>query len=125
MRREPVDVKIIKKVYQPEVVKHVAPFAPVAQVAQVAPVKYYAPQQETVVAPVQKLFTPSVHQKIIAPVVKQYVTPQYYAAPEQPKFYAKPVERIAKIVKPGYEYEPHYAHTAVKYAAPAPQYNHY
>lgn len=138
VRREPVDVKVIKKVYEPEVVKHVAPVAPVKYIhpephavkyyapqQEAAPVGYYAPQPQAIVASAPKLFTPSVHQKVIAPVVKQYVTPQlqYYQAPEHPKFYGKPVERVAKLVNPNYQYEPH--HTAVKYASPAPHYNHY
>lgn len=120
VRREPVDVKHIKKVYEPEVVKQVAPA-----------IKYYSPQPQyqpqpqpqAFIAPAQKLFTPSVHQKVIAPIVKQYVTPQYYAPPEHPKFFAKPVQRIAKVVKPSYEYEPQ--HTSVKYVNSAPHYNQY
>lgn len=146
VRREPIDVKLIKKVYEPEVVKHVAPIAPaikyyspqpqLQQQAFVAPQPqlqqhaFVAPQpqfqQQAFIAPAQKLFTPSVHQKVIAPVVKQYVSPQqYYAPPENPKFFAKPVQRIAKIVKPSYDYEPHQQHTAVKYVNSQPHYNQY
>lgn len=116
VRREPTDVKIIKKVYEPEhLVKHVAP------------VKYYSPQPEAIVSHTPKYVTP-VHQKVIAPIVKQYTSPQYpvpqyYAPPEHPKYF-KPVEKFTKYVKPAYEYEPH--HTAVKYVTPAPHhYNHY
>lgn len=115
VRREPVDGKIIKKVYEPELVKHVAP------------VKYFTPQSEAIVANPSKYVTP-VHQKIVAPIAvkqftsSQYPVPQYYAPPEHPKFF-KPVEKFNKFVKPAYEYEPH--HTAVKYVTPAPHYNHY
>lgn len=115
-RREPVDVKIIKKTYEPEVVKHIAPIA-----APVAPVKYFSPQPEQYIHQAPKLFAPSVQQKVIAPIVKSYATPQYYAAPENPKLYGKPLEKITKIVKPAYSYEPQ--HTDVKYVQP--QYNHY
>lgn len=111
MRREPADVKIVKKVYEPELVKHVAP------------VKYYTPQHEAIVAAPPKYVAP-VAQKVFAPIVKQYTTPQYYAPPEHPKFF-KPVETVAKFVKPAYEYDPHPHHTAVKYVTPAPHYNHY
>lgn len=111
-------MKIIKKVYEPELVKHVAP---------VAPVKYFTPQPEAIVAAAPKYVTP-VHQKIVSPIAvkqftpPQYPVPQYYAPPEHPKFF-KPVEKLTKFVKPAYEYEPH--HTAVKYVTPAPHYNHY
>lgn len=112
-RREPVDVKITKKVYEPEVVKHIAPIA--------APVKYYSQQPEAYIQSAPKLFAPSLQQKVIAPIVKSYVSPQYYAAPENPKLYGKPLEKITKIVKPTYSYEPQ--HTDVKYVQP--HYNHY
>ncbi|XP_031626086.1 pupal cuticle protein Edg-84A-like [Contarinia nasturtii] len=114
VRREPVDVKVIKKVYEPELVKHVAPVA----------VKYYTPQHEAIVAEPPKYVAP-VHQKVFSPIVKQYtVPPQYYAKPEHPKFF-KPIETVAKIVKPSYEYDPHPHHTAVKYVTPGQHYNHY
>lgn len=117
VRREPTDVKIIKKVYEPEVVKHIAPIA--------APVKYFTPQPEAIVQPVQKYFTPAVHQKVVAPIVKQYVAPKFYAAPEFPKYF-KPVEKVTKIMKPAYAYEPHSPyHTAVNYVQPTPHYAHY
>lgn len=115
VRREPTDIKLIKKVYEPELVKHVAP------------VKYYAPQPEPAIIAATPKYVQPVHQKIVAPIVKtytapQYPVPQYYAPPEHPKFF-KPVEKVTKYVKPAYEYEPH--HTAVKYVTPAPHYHHY
>lgn len=101
VRREPTDVKVVKKVYdvQPEIVKTV----PIQ--------KYYPHPEPNYYAP------PPVHQKI----VKQIAPPKYYAAPENPKFF-KPaaVEKFAtKFVKP-YNFDPH---TGVKYVEP--HYNHY
>lgn len=106
--RIPVDHAHVKKVYQPEIVKPVP-----------APVKYFAPQPQVVKSYVTE---PYQHQKVIAPVVKHLPQPAYYAPPEHPKFF-KPVEKVAKFVKPAYEYEPH--HTDVKYVHPAPHYTHY
>lgn len=112
MRREPTDVKIIKKVYEPELVKHVAP---------IAPVKYFSPQPGAIIA---SKYAAPVHQKLVSPIVKQYTAPLYYAPPERPKFF-KPVEKFTKFVKPAYEYEPHHT-TDVKYVTSAqPHYNHY
>lgn len=98
VRREPTDVKVVKKVYdvQPEIVKTV----PIQKYYPHAEPKYYTP--------------PPVHQKIVAPIVKQIAPIQYYAPPEHPKFF-KPA-----VVKPYYNIDPH---TGVKYAQP--HYNHY
>lgn len=112
VRREPTDVKIIKKVYEPEVVKAVAPIP-------AAPIKYYTPQPE-IISATPKYFSAPIHQKVIAPIVKTYASPpQYYAPPEHPKFF-KPL--APKFVKPAFGYDPH---TAVKYVTPSPHYNHY
>lgn len=100
---------VVKKVYQPEIVKPVP-----------APVKYFNAPQPTVVK--SYVSEPYQHQKLIAPVVKHLPQPAYYAPPEHPKFF-KPVEKVAKFVKPAYEYDPH--HTDVKYVQPAPHYTHY
>lgn len=126
VRREPIDAKIIKKVYEPEIVKHhLASVAPV--VATAAPIKYYNAHQQApdvIVAPtpIQKVFAPSAvlhHQK----VKSQFIAPQqYYAPPENPKFF-RPVQKIQKFFQPAHEYEPH--HTDVKYASSPSQYNHY
>lgn len=124
VRREPTDVKVVKKVYdiQPDYVKTVS--APVA-----APINYYQPKpayvtpspyvtpQPTYIQSQPKYFAAPVHQKIVAPtVVKQYSTPQYYAPPEHPKFFKPAV--VEKYAKPVYD-----PHTAVKYVTAAP--HHY
>lgn len=128
VRREPVDAKLIKKVYEPEIVKHhLAPVGPVPVPAP-APFKYYSSHQQApeafiapAPAPIQKVFAPAVlhHQK------PQYFAPpqqQYYAPPENPKFF-KPIEKVHKYFKPAHEYEPQ--HTGVKYVSPSSHYNHY
>lgn len=122
VRREPFDAKIIKKIYEPEIVKHhVASVAPVAA----APLNYYSAHQQAphaifAPAPVAKVFAPAVlHQQKIRP---QYIEPQqYYAPPENPKFF--PNQKVQKFFKPAHEYEPQ--NTAVKYVSPPSQYNHY
>lgn len=111
VRREPVDAKIIKKVYEPEIVKH--HLAAVAPVAAPAPLKYYNTHQqhapEAIIgpapAPLQKIYAPAVlhHQKVKPQFIN--APQQYYAPPENPKFF-KPVERIQKHFKPAHEYEP-------------------
>lgn len=111
VRREPSDLKVVKKVYdvhQPEFIKSVP-----------QPIKYY-PQQSSYVQPQQKYFSAPVHQKIVQPIVKQYTTPQYYAPPEHPKFFKPAVEKVTKFVKPVYDSDPH---TGVKYVQP--HYNQY
>lgn len=97
VRREPTDVKVVKKVYD-------------------APVQKYYPHAEP------KYYAPPVHQKIVAPVVKQIAPPQYYAPPEHPKFF-KPtvVEKVpTKIVKSYHDFD---THTGIRYVQP--HYNHY
>lgn len=124
VRREPVDAKIIKKIYEPEIVKHhLAPVAPVVPTAA-APIKYYNAHQqapELVVAPtpIQKVFTPAV-PKFIAPRQQFYVTRGNYAPPENPKFF-RPVQKIQKVFQ--HEYQPQ--NIDVKYASSPSQYNHY
>lgn len=110
VRREPTDVKVVKKFYdvQPENVKTV----PVQKYYSHAEQKYYAPEHP-------KFFKQPVHQKIVVPFVKQIAPPQYYAAPEHLKFF-KPaaVEKVA--TKTHYDID---SHTDVKYAQP--NYNHH
>lgn len=106
-------MKVVKKVYEPELVKHVPVPVHVA-----TPAKYFNPQPTIVKSFVNEPF----HQKVVAPIAKHLPPPAYYAAPEHPKFF-KPVQKFAKFVKPAYEYEPH--HTDVKYVQPAPHYTHY
>lgn len=132
--REPTDIKVIKKVYEP-FVKAVAP-VPVAPVQ-----KFIVPHHESIVTATPRYFGSPIHQKIVAPIVKHYTapqysapqypapqyssphysSPQYYAPPEHPKFFKPAFEKVAKVVKPAYEYEPH---TAVKYVT-ANDYNRY
>lgn len=139
VRREPVDAKIVKKVYEPEFVKHhLAPavVGPVPAPAP-APLKYYSAHQQvpdTIIAPaplpVQKVYAPSVlhHQRApqqFIPAPQQFIPApqQFYAPPENPKYF-KPIQKITKFFKPAHEYEPQ--HTAVKYASPSPShYNQY
>lgn len=127
VRREPVDAKIIKKVYEPEIVKH--HLAPVVGPVP-APLKYYTHQQypDTVIAPapIQKVYAPAGilhHQKVKSPQQFIAAPQQYYAPPENPKYF-RPIEKIPKFFKPAHEYEPQ--HTAVKYVSQQPShYNHY
>lgn len=143
VRREPVDAKIVKKVYEPEYAKHQHLAPVVGPVPVPAPIKYYAHQQAPdafiAPAPVQKVYAPGVlhHQKVKSPQQffaapqqyyaqpqQYYAQPQqYYAPPENPKYF-KHIEKIPKYFKPAHEYEPQ--HTAVKYVSPSPShYNHY
>lgn len=140
VRREPVDAKIVKKVYEPEYVKH--HLAPANLVGPVpvpapAPLKYYNAHQqvpETIFAPapapihaalpVQKHYAPAIlhHQGIKAPQQFIPAPQQYYAPPENPKFF-KPIQKITKYFKPAHEYEPQ--HTGVRYVSPSPAPSHY
>lgn len=121
VRREPIDEKIAKKFYEPEIVKHhLAPAA--APIAAPAPLKYYsthqhAPEAIIAPAPVQKIYDPRVlhHQKVKAHIIAP-PPPQYYAPPENPKFF----KTVDKIHKYGVNAP---AHTGVKYLSPSP--SHY
>lgn len=127
VRREPVDAKIVKKVYEPEYVKHhLAPVGPIP--GNSGPLKYYSTHQQApeaaiiAQAPIQKVYAPAVlhHQKIKP---QPFIAPQqYYAPPENPKFY-KPIEKSQRFFKPAHEYEPQ--HSGIKYVSPSSHYNHY
>lgn len=154
VRREPVDPKIVKKVYEPELVKqhyaphnHYAPqhYAPVVGPVPVpapAPLKYYSTHQQvpdTIIAPapaplavpvpapfpVQKHYAPGVlHHQKIIKSPQQFI-----AAPQQ--YYAPPENpkyfRPVERVQKFFKPAHEYEpqHTAVKYVSPPPSPSHY
>lgn len=125
VRREPIDEKIIKKVYEPEIIKH--NLGPVgAPIIAPAPFKYahhHAPEAIIGPAPVPKVYAPA--PGLLHKVKPQFIaSPQpYYAAPDSPKFF-KPIEKVHKYsLKPTHDYEP--LHTGVKYLSSPSHYNQY
>lgn len=141
VRREPVDAKLVKKVYEPEFVKqhHHHHLQPIGPVPVAAPLKYYSAHQQQpsdaaiyappAPIPVQKVYAPAtgaaaiLHHQKVRP--QPFIAPQqYYAPPENPKFF-RPAERVQKFYKPAHEYESQ-QHTGVKYVSSSPShYNHY